>query len=70
MRQLLMTKFAWPGEQDLLLKTGTAELIEGNWWGDTFWGVFNGAGQNHLGRLLMEVREFYDLQREVENGQP
>lgn len=40
-----------------LLDTGDAELIEGNWWGDIFWGVCNGIGENHLGKLLMQVRE-------------
>lgn len=33
-----------------------AELVEGNTWHDTFWGVCNGKGQNHLGRILMRVR--------------
>lgn len=40
-----------------LLKTGDAELIEGNWWGDTFWGVCQGKGENNLGKILMRVRE-------------
>jgi len=40
-----------------LLKTGDAELIEGNWWGDTFWGVCHGKGENHLGKILMRVRD-------------
>ena len=39
-----------------LLRTGETELIEGNTWGDTFWGVCNGQGQNHLGKILMLVR--------------
>jgi len=39
-----------------LLKTGDAELIEGNWWGDTFWGVCMGKGENNLGKILMKVR--------------
>lgn len=42
---------------DLLLATGSAELIEENTWGDTFWGVCDGEGENRLGRILMEVRE-------------
>ena len=33
-----------------------AELIEGNTWGDTYWGICNGVGENHLGKLLMDVR--------------
>ena len=42
-----------------LLGTGDASLVEGNRWGDTFWGVDvrSGRGQNHLGRILMGVRE-------------
>jgi len=41
---------------DMLLSTGQSELIEGNWWGDTYWGVCRGVGENHLGKLLMEIR--------------
>jgi predicted NAD-dependent protein-ADP-ribosyltransferase YbiA (DUF1768 family) len=26
-------------------------------WGDRFWGVCNGVGENMLGKLLMQVRE-------------
>lgn len=57
MRDLLAQKFA-PGSRlaGMLLATGKAEIIEGNHWGDRFWGVCNGTGQNHLGRLLMERR--------------
>jgi len=40
-----------------LLATGEEELIEGNTWGDKFWGQVNGVGENHLGKLLMERRE-------------
>ena len=39
-----------------LLQTGERELIEGNHWGDTFWGTVNGIGENHLGKILMKVR--------------
>ena len=42
--------------QEKLLATGDATLIEGNTWGDTFWGVCNGSGKNHLGLILMDVR--------------
>jgi hypothetical protein len=41
----------------LLLATGNEELIEGNTWGDVFWGVCNGIGENHLGKILMKVRD-------------
>lgn len=57
MRGLLQQKFA-PGTAlaAQLLATGEQELIEGNTWGDQFWGVCNGEGQNWMGRLLMEQR--------------
>ena len=42
---------------DKLLDTGDTELIEGNNWHDTFWGVCKGKGQNNLGKILMEVRK-------------
>lgn len=57
MLTLLREKFASPDLAQRLLATGDATLIEGNWWGDRFWGVCDGAGENHLGRLLMQVRD-------------
>ena len=42
---------------ELLLSTEDMELIEGNVWNDTFWGVCNGKGHNHLGKILMKVRD-------------
>lgn len=54
---LLRQKFAIPHLAQLLDETGDAELIEGNTWGDVFWGVCDGVGKNWLGRLLMQVRE-------------
>lgn len=58
MRTLLQLKFA-PDTAlaRQLLDTGREELVEGNTWGDKFWGVCNGEGQNKLGELLMEVRD-------------
>jgi predicted NAD-dependent protein-ADP-ribosyltransferase YbiA (DUF1768 family) len=40
----------------MLKATGDEELVEGNWWNDTFWGVCNGVGENNLGKLLMKIR--------------
>jgi ribA/ribD-fused uncharacterized protein len=56
MLALLRVKFKHAGLAHLLRGTGDAHLEEGNTWGDTFWGVCNGQGQNTLGRLLMQVR--------------
>lgn len=54
---LLRKKFNIPDLKEKLVNTGETELIEGNTWGDTFWGVCNGVGENNLGKLLMRVRE-------------
>ena len=57
MRDILRHKFAILEMREKLLATGDEELIEGNTWGDTFWGVCNRVGENWLGRILMEIRE-------------
>ena len=58
MRDLLMQKFSRKPLSLWLAATGGRELIEGNTWGDTFWGECPlGNGENNLGILLMEVRE-------------
>lgn len=58
MYQILKAKFSQQEFKTQLLHTGNAELIEGNTWNDTFWGVNvrTGKGRNHLGKLLMRVR--------------
>jgi ribA/ribD-fused uncharacterized protein len=56
MERLLEQKFSQPEFRAKLLATGEAELVEGNTWGDTFWGVYQGQGQNMLGQLLMKLR--------------
>jgi ribA/ribD-fused uncharacterized protein len=73
MRDLLMQKFAHSLLKRKLLSSLQAELEEGNYWHDTFWGVCYGKidgrtcdlgehepiGENYLGKLLMEVRAHY-----------
>jgi ribA/ribD-fused uncharacterized protein len=56
MRQCLRSKFADANLQARLLATGARPLVEGNRWGDRFWGVCGGTGRNMLGVLLMELR--------------
>jgi ribA/ribD-fused uncharacterized protein len=65
MEQLVRTKFNREILSTKLLATGDEELVEGNWWGDTFWGVCAGKGQNHLGKILMKIRS--DLKEKL-NG--
>jgi ribA/ribD-fused uncharacterized protein len=60
MLSLIIAKFSNPVLGKQLLATGDEELVEGNNWNDTFWGVCRGQGQNHLGKILMQVR--LDLQ--------
>lgn len=57
MYNLLTTKFEDPELRKKLLDTGDAKLIEGNSWGDRYWGTVNGEGRNVLGKLLMKVRD-------------
>ena len=56
MLEIVRAKFDNAHLRRLLIATGEAELIEGNYWGDRFWGVCRGEGENRLGRILMRVR--------------
>ena len=64
MRRLLYIKFS---DLDLimrLLNTGEMELVETNFWHDGYWGACGcprcgSKGNNNLGKLLMEVRDFH-----------
>jgi ribA/ribD-fused uncharacterized protein len=65
MAAVLRAKFCChPGRVDALLATGEALLVEGNTWHDQTWGdcrcgrtACAEPGANHLGRLLMELRD-------------
>lgn len=58
MRKIVKAKFDQnPYLMHGLIATAPQELVEGNAWGDTFWGVCNGVGENHLGKILMEIRD-------------
>lgn len=57
MLDIIRAKFQHPQLRQLLLDTGDAELIEGNTWGDRYWGVYKGKGENKLGQILMRVRQ-------------
>jgi hypothetical protein len=58
MKEVVLAKF----QQNIMLlidlkNTGDAVLEEGNRWGDTYWGICRGIGENNLGKILMEVRQ-------------
>lgn len=58
MYEICLAKFSQ--NQDLkkkLIDTGDEELVEGNIWRDTYWGVYNRKGKNKLGKILMRIRE-------------
>ena len=58
MEELVRYKFSHYSDlKEKLLKTGDDILVEGNTWNDTYWGVCKGVGENHLGKILMKVRE-------------
>ena len=60
MEEIVCAKFTQHTDlAEKLLATGDRVLVEGNHWGDTFWGVDTrtGQGENHLGKILMKVRE-------------
>lgn len=57
MEIILREKFSNPELAHRLHETGDQELIEGNTWGDTYWGICRNKGENHLGKLLMKIRK-------------
>lgn len=62
MWEILSLKFKLnPSLKAQLLETGDVMLVEGNWHRDRYWGVSipDGQGENHLGKLLMELREYF-----------
>lgn len=65
MRDVVRAKFV--GNKELsrkLLATSGEYLEEGNTWGDRVWGTVNGSGANLLGKILMELRQ--ELEKEKE----
>jgi len=68
MEEILRIKFSQEHLKNLLLSTGDEELNEGNTWHDNFFGSCicdncQNIGQNHLGKILMKIRN--DLRREI-----
>ena len=57
MKEILHQKFSNPFLREMLKGTGSALLVNGSHPADSYWGFYDGEGENILGRLLMEVRE-------------
>lgn len=57
MYDVSIQKYADPEIGRWLLDTRLALLKETNTWGDVYWGVCNGVGQNRLGQILMDIRQ-------------
>lgn len=63
MTELVRRKFQNPAFREMLLATGDRWLVEGNEWGDSFWGCtwnehsHHWIGSNHLGKILTQIRE-------------
>ena len=57
MLNLVTAKFMQNPDLHRRLRDIKGEITEENTWGDTYWGVCNGIGENHLGKILMQVRD-------------
>lgn len=59
MRYAIHAKFEDQTLRLQLAQTCPHELVEGNYWHDTYWGIAlnTGQGQNHLGKILMAERD-------------
>ena len=59
MYELNKQKYSKPLFKKLLLSTGIQTLQESNTWHDTFWGIdiYTSVGRNHLGMILMRIRD-------------
>lgn len=64
MYELVKQKFNNIELKDKLVATGNNLIIEGNNHGDCYWGVCNNVGENHLGRILMRVRNEIKIERQ------
>ena len=58
MTDIVRAKFTQNKDCEIrLLRTGDEHLEESNTWGDKCWGTVDGVGENHLGLILMKVRQ-------------
>lgn len=69
MRRVLLDKFR-PGRLCWLklMATRDRQLSEVNTWGDKFFGVCDGEGEDQLGKILMDIRSSYQQKGYNERG--
>lgn len=62
MSEVIHAKFAQSVDlRQRLLQTEGHVLIQTNFWMDQFWGVYDGRGNNYLGKILMCERNYWLL---------
>lgn len=60
MEKLVQEKFKQNPELMEKLKLIPGPIQERNCWGDKYWGTVKGFGENHLGKILMLIRDEND----------
>lgn len=64
MFRIQMLKYTQPKFKSLLGQTRGLYIEETNDWKDCFFGVCNGIGENHLGKIIMDIRDNYLFKHE------
>lgn len=59
MHRIQMIKYQQPKFKALLTQTAGRYIEETNQHKDRFFGVYNGIGENHLGKIIMDIRDNY-----------
>lgn len=75
MKNALNIKFTKDTEAGKKLMQTKGDIVEWNNWGDRFWGkTLDGIGENHLGKMLTEIRDrlvskelIYNYQDKIDN---
>jgi predicted NAD-dependent protein-ADP-ribosyltransferase YbiA (DUF1768 family)/O-acetyl-ADP-ribose deacetylase (regulator of RNase III) len=68
MKLILKLKFDQNEElKEKLIELSNYKIEEKNDWKDRYWGIYNNEGENHLGKILMDIRDgyIYDNKNEI-----
>ena len=66
MYNICKIKFSDENLKQSLLSTKNEELVDETDWNNKFWGVTNGEGENHIGKILMKIRDELSVKDESE----